>query len=126
MDLPDVGIVCNAGLPSNGVNGLQRGGRVGRRDGDTGLYVIFFEPWALEISLDDFCNGDANNPDRPRAPLSIKSKVRDRTPLSAIALLRCDCIRTFFAAYLGDTSSTGICFTQYLLHCDNQLRSAHF
>ena len=58
VDFPDVEIVCNAGLPSSIADALQRAGRVGRRDGSKGLFVIFYEPWAQTVSLAEFNNGN--------------------------------------------------------------------
>ncbi|KAF8055761.1 P-loop containing nucleoside triphosphate hydrolase protein [Lyophyllum atratum] len=112
VDFPDVKIVCNAGLPSNTVDTLQRGGRVGRREGDKGLYVIFHEPWLDDISLDDYTYGDLNDPDRPRKQLKLNSQRSDRAPYSSAELVKCaSCIRKFFARYLGDESSTALDFT---------------
>jgi hypothetical protein len=47
------------------VEALQRGGQVVQHEGDKGLFVIFYEPWALAISPDEFTTGDAGDPDRP-------------------------------------------------------------
>jgi len=77
MDFPDVEIVCNAGLP-NIVKIRQRGGRGGRRDGDLGLSVMFYEPWVLNIRFEDFKYGEADDPDRLRSFLKPTSHVRDR------------------------------------------------
>jgi hypothetical protein len=100
--------VCNAGLPSDTVETLQRGGRVGRREGDQGLFVIFYEPWALTISPDEFTVGDINDPDRPRGHYTLTSRARDWASYSSINLVRCRmCLREYFALYLNDTSPNG-------------------
>lgn len=106
MDFPDVEIVCNAGL-TNAVEILQRSGRVGRRDGDLGLFIIFYEDWVHNISLEDFQYGEADDPDRPRSFLKPTSQVRDRISYSSVALLKSKCLRKFFATYLNDDSPYG-------------------
>lgn len=101
-------IVCQAGIPGNIVDTLQRGGRIGRRDGDRGLFVIFYEPWALLISLDEFTNGDLDDPDRPRTVLKPTSTKKERVARSSLQLIQCrSCLRYFFANYLNDLSPNG-------------------
>jgi superfamily II DNA helicase RecQ len=109
VDFPDVQIVCNAGVPGSIVDLLQRAGRLGRREGDRGLCVIFHEQWALDISLDEFKNGDWNDPDRPRtAILKPTSNVSDRVAYSCLAMVQePKCLRRFFAQYLADFSPAG-------------------
>ncbi|KAG6906554.1 hypothetical protein DXG01_013221 [Tephrocybe rancida] len=88
VDFPDVKIVCNAGLPATTVDTLQRGGHVGHQDGDKGLYVIFYEPWVDNISLDEYAHGDQNDPDRLRLCLKPNSQRKDRAPLSSLQLVK--------------------------------------
>lgn len=96
------------GVPGNIVDALQRGGRVGRRDGDHGLFIIFYEPWALTISLDEFAHGDTQDPDRPRASLKPTSTKQDRVAYSSLALVQCEsCLRSCFANYLNDQTING-------------------
>ncbi|KAF8225112.1 P-loop containing nucleoside triphosphate hydrolase protein [Tricholoma matsutake] len=91
VDFPDVDIVCNAGLPSNIVDMLQRGGRVGRREGSQGFH------------------GNSDDPDRPRALLKPAATRKDRAPLSCVRFVQCkQCLRMFFANYLGDTTENGV------------------
>ncbi|KAF8231700.1 hypothetical protein L208DRAFT_1275612, partial [Tricholoma matsutake] len=63
VDFPDVEIVCNAGLPSSIVDVLQRGGRVGQWEGSKGLFVIFYEPWALTVPLADYNHANSDDSD---------------------------------------------------------------
>jgi superfamily II DNA or RNA helicase len=109
MDFPDVQIVCNAGVPGSIVDLLQRAGRLGRHEGDRGLCVIFHEQWALDISLDEFKNGDWNDPDRPQtAVLKPTLNVSDRVAYSCVAMIQePKCLRRFFALYLADLSPAG-------------------
>jgi hypothetical protein len=91
---------------------LQHGGRVGRRDGDLGLFVIFYEPWVGNICLEDFKYGEADDPDRPCSFLKPTSQVRDRITYSSVALIQSKCLQKFFASYLNDDSPYGIWFSQ--------------
>ena len=51
IDFPNVKVVCTTGLPSTIVDALQRGGRAIRIVSfDPALFVVFYDPWALEIS----------------------------------------------------------------------------
>ncbi|KAK0434245.1 P-loop containing nucleoside triphosphate hydrolase protein [Armillaria borealis] len=113
VDFPAVDIVCNAGLPGNGAEDDQRGGRVLRTtrfQGDFGLYVIFWEPWADEIDLDEYGSGD--DPDRPRSILTVKSSKRDRAPLSSVSLVKGKvCIRESKVRYNKDTYPKRLDFT---------------
>lgn len=89
---------------------LQRAGRLGRREGDSGLCIIFHERWALDISLDEFKYGEMDDPDRPRTKiLKPTATVRERAAFSSIGLIQePKCLRRFFATYLNDTTPTGI------------------
>ncbi|KAG6807324.1 hypothetical protein H0H92_007998, partial [Tricholoma furcatifolium] len=108
VDFPDVQIVCTVGLPNDIVEALQRAGRVAQRPEITGLFLIFYELWALKISLAEFSNGDINNPDRPRGQLKANPSSRDRAPRSSVELVQPHkCICSLFHEYLDDTTSEG-------------------
>ena len=112
VDFPDVKIVCNVGLPSSIVEALQRGGRVGRRDGSQGLSVIFYDLWALTIPLDEYADSRSDDPDRPRALSKPTTSRKDRAPLSCVQLVQLQtCLRVFFASYLGDNAVNGALLT---------------
>ncbi|KAH6902930.1 P-loop containing nucleoside triphosphate hydrolase protein, partial [Coprinopsis sp. MPI-PUGE-AT-0042] len=64
VDFPDVEIVCTVDVPPSIVESIQRGGRGGRQSGSASLFITFYEQWALDTSVDDFSQGDQNNPDR--------------------------------------------------------------
>ncbi|KAK0455321.1 P-loop containing nucleoside triphosphate hydrolase protein [Desarmillaria tabescens] len=107
IDFADVDIVGYMGIPQDECDDLQRGGRVIRRMGKIGLYVIFYEPWVLDVDIKDFDNPlmDEKDPDRPRAPLKPTSNKKERAALSAIRLIQGHepvCIREFKAKYLKD------------------------
>ncbi|KAK0458767.1 uncharacterized protein EV420DRAFT_1642489 [Desarmillaria tabescens] len=109
IDFPDVDIVGYMDIPQDECDDLQRGGRVIRRPGQYGLYVIFYEPLVLEIDVKDFDNPDMdyNDPDRPRGPLKPTSNKKERAALSAIRLIQRhgpQCIREFKANYLQDNA----------------------
>jgi superfamily II DNA helicase RecQ len=114
VDFPDVKIVCNAGLPGNIVDSLQRGGRVGRRDGDQGLFVNFYELWVKSISLEQY-EGSCDDPDRPQGTLKPTSSARDHAGRASVKLMQCeDCHRLSFADYLGDKTPTGKLSTVFI------------
>ncbi|KAF8231051.1 hypothetical protein L208DRAFT_1085957, partial [Tricholoma matsutake] len=105
VDFLDMKIVCNAGLPNNVVDVLQRGGRVGHRNGSQGLFVIFYDPWALLISLTEFDHAVSHDPDRLCTLAKPTTSRRDHAPRSCIDLVQCEtCLRAFFVTYLGDNA----------------------
>ena len=98
-------MVCNAGLPSNIVDVLQQGGWVGCRDGSQGLFVLFYDPWALTISLEEFDHSKSDDPDRPCALSKPTASRKDRAPHSCIMLIQCKtCLWAFFFILLGQRS----------------------
>lgn len=87
VDFPDVKIVCNAGLPGNVIDSLQRGGCVGQCDGDQGLFVIFYEPWVTSIPLEQ-CESSCDDPDWPQRTLKPTSSARDHASLASVKLMQ--------------------------------------
>lgn len=109
VDFPDVKIVCTAGLPGSTVNTLQRAGRALRNSNADALFVIFYDPWVKEISLDEYTDDLSADPDRPRSQLKPTSQRRERVPLSSLRLVKCGtCLRRQFTEYLNDTSQAGV------------------
>ena len=109
VDFPDVKIVCTAGLSGSIVDILQRGGRALRNSDNDALFTIFYEPWVHDISLDEYSEGNLDDPDRPRGPLKSSSQRRDRAPFSCLKLVQgTNCLRAEFASYLEDTSRSGM------------------
>ncbi|KAF8150858.1 P-loop containing nucleoside triphosphate hydrolase protein [Crassisporium funariophilum] len=112
IDFPNVKIVCTVGLPTNIVDALQRGGRAIRTGDEQALFVVFYEPWAFEINLEEYLNANSSNviddPDRPRDKLKINSQRRERAPYSSVCLVqRPTCLRQFYADYLNDKLAMG-------------------
>ena len=108
VDFPDVKIVCTAGLSGSIVDILQRGGCAMRNSDNDALFVIFYEPWVHEISLDEHSEGNLGNPDRPRGPLKSSSQRRDCALFSCLKLVQgTHCLHAKFASYLEDTSQSG-------------------
>ncbi len=109
VDFPNVKIVCTVGLPGTLVDALQRAGRVLRNSGDPAIFVLFYESWVHDISLDEYKNGDiSGDPDRPRSNLKPNSRKQERAPYSSLKLVKSDeCIRLLFAQYLGDKTPEG-------------------
>jgi hypothetical protein len=91
------------------VDVLQRAGRALRNSNEDALFIIFYEPWVNDISLDEYNEGNIDDPDRPRGPLKTRSQRRERTPYSCLKLVKSTtCLRAEFASYLGDQSSAGM------------------
>ena len=110
VNFPDVKIVCTAGLPGTMVDILQRGGCALRNSNDDALFVVFYEPWVHEVTLDEYNEGDLGDPDRPRSTLKTSSQRRERAPFSCLKLVKSiSCLQANFASYLGDTSAAGAC-----------------
>ncbi|KAJ8083509.1 hypothetical protein PM082_009383 [Marasmius tenuissimus] len=116
IDFWRVKIVVHVGLPKNGAYAVQAGGRAERDPEFKGLYIIFYESWALDISLEAFENGKwPADPDRPREGLGQRSSLQLRACRFSIELVTSTtCIRKLFANYLNDTHPDA------LLHRENQ------
>ncbi|KAL0063541.1 hypothetical protein AAF712_009546 [Marasmius tenuissimus] len=116
IDYPDVDIVVNVDVPPDVPEGLQRAGRVVRASEKTGLFLILYEAWVVEIDLDEFTvdhmGVDPKDPDRPRKALSDKSTRQERVPRSFTKLIQDGekCLREFFAEYLNDKSTSALDF----------------
>ena len=113
--MSNVKIVCTVGLPTNIVDALQRGGRAICVGDENALFVVFYEPWALEIDLEDYLNVNGSqtidDPDKPRDKLRVNSQRRERAPYSSVRLVQCPtCLRQFYADYLNDKLVTGELF----------------
>lgn len=103
INFPDVKIMHNVGLLSNIIDLLQCGGHVGQRDGSKGLSILFYDPWALTLPLDDYNNAYSDNPDWPHCSTKAATSKKDHPALPCVQLVQCkDCLRQFFATYLGD------------------------
>ncbi|KAH9052274.1 P-loop containing nucleoside triphosphate hydrolase protein [Lactarius vividus] len=120
VDFPDIKIVCTAGLPASMVDVLQRGGRALRNSSKDALFVIFYEPWVHEVSLEEYNEGDSCDPDRPRGQLRSSSQRRERAPFSCLKLVKSTtCLRAEFASYLDDKSSSALAHTT--MYCCNAM-----
>lgn len=99
--------MATIGLPASLLVALQRAGRVLRRGG-LGLFVVFFEPWASDISLAEFTTGNLQDPDRPRSSLTSTSRKPERASYASVAFVQGrSCLRKQFADYLDDQSPDG-------------------
>ncbi|KAF8273934.1 hypothetical protein EI94DRAFT_1563106 [Lactarius quietus] len=115
VDFPDVKIVCTAGLPSTMVDILQHGGCTLCNSHDNVLFIILYECWIHNISLDEYTEGDLSDPDCPRAKLKMSSQRCKHAPLSCLRLVKSPtCLQAHFASYLDDTSPTGAVNSRYL------------
>ncbi|KAJ3750441.1 P-loop containing nucleoside triphosphate hydrolase protein [Lentinula detonsa] len=76
VDFPDVDIVVNAGLPPSRKDKLQRAGRLVRREGKQGIFLILYEPWVNEVDLSEYENEWIIDPDRPRKKLATHASCQ--------------------------------------------------
>jgi hypothetical protein len=70
------------------VDVLQCGGRALRNSQEDALFIIMYDSWACEISLDKYTEGNLCDPDRPRAKLKSSSQRCECTPLSCLKLVK--------------------------------------
>ncbi|KAF9064407.1 hypothetical protein BDP27DRAFT_1230562, partial [Rhodocollybia butyracea] len=88
VDFPDVRITVNVGIVDESESD-QRKGR-GDRDERGGIHVTLFEPWVLNVKLEEFNDESLpfhNDPDRPRTVLKLGSNKRECVPHSGIAAI---------------------------------------
>ena len=91
------------------VDVLQRAGRALRNSHEDALFIILYDPWVHDISLDEYTEGDLCDPDRPRRKLKSSSQRRERAPFSCLKIIKSStCLRAQFASYLNDTSPAGM------------------
>ncbi|EDR07604.1 uncharacterized protein LACBIDRAFT_327990 [Laccaria bicolor S238N-H82] len=111
VDFPNVKIVCTVSLPSTTTDTLQCGDRAFHNSTEDALFVIFYEPWIEEISLDNFKNFDMTDLDRPRMTLKANSQLHERAPFYRVKICQeISCTRKGFANYLGDQSTDGMAY----------------
>ncbi|KAJ3818099.1 P-loop containing nucleoside triphosphate hydrolase protein, partial [Lentinula raphanica] len=124
VDFPDIDMVVNIGLPPSKKDAIQRAGRVVRREGRQGLFLILYEAWVLEINLSEFDNQWASDPDRPRKKLSENSNRRERAPFSMVHMIQLkECQRQSYASYLEDQYELGFAGE---FCCDSVLHEKEF
>ncbi|KAF8221563.1 P-loop containing nucleoside triphosphate hydrolase protein [Tricholoma matsutake] len=127
IDFPDVKIVCNVGLPSSIIDVLQRGGQVGHRDRSQGLFVLFYELWALTIPLNEYANSRSDDPDCPCVLSKPTASRKERAPLSCVKLVQCQtCLWEFFTSYLGDNAANGALLSSKCVHTDVCSEALHY
>ena len=103
---------------------IQRAGRAVRDPAmHDGLFLLMFEPWALQVQLpaaDDI----GSDPDRPIAGMVKKtSSKQDRTSCACIQFVQSStCLRGFLASYLKDDGPSGLT-VQSLCCCANGITS---
>ncbi|RXW23949.1 hypothetical protein EST38_g1909 [Candolleomyces aberdarensis] len=112
VDFPHVDIVCSVGVPPSIVEALQHGGCGGRKAGSQSLFLVFYEPWACDILLDEYTAGDTNNPDRTcRIPLPLRPTRPERACYASLQFVQYwSCLRVFFGNHLNDTAHDALNF----------------
>ena len=87
---------------------LQRGGCAFCNSTKDALFVIFYEPWIEEVSLNDFKNFDVTDLDHPHMPLKANSQHCECAPFYGVKICQeISCTQKGFANYLGDQSTDG-------------------
>ena len=64
IDFNKADVVIQYGTPADGTMTIQHGGRGGRNMKDQSLFLIMYEPWAVDTNLDGLPD-NRDNPDRP-------------------------------------------------------------
>ena len=64
IDFNKADVVIQYGTPADGTMTIQRGGCGGRNMKDQSLFLIMYEPWAVDANLDGLPD-DGDDPDRP-------------------------------------------------------------
>ncbi|KAF8432363.1 hypothetical protein L210DRAFT_962264 [Boletus edulis BED1] len=106
LDIRGVVNVIQYGVCKNMAEAAQRAGRAARDPNSSGLFLMMVEPWALKLSLESISITD---PDQPFV-LTVKknSSKQERTSMASTQYVQSqDCLRQFFAIYLGDESQRG-------------------
>ncbi|KAF9062923.1 P-loop containing nucleoside triphosphate hydrolase protein, partial [Rhodocollybia butyracea] len=127
VDFPDVRITVNVGIVDESESD-QRKGR-GDRDERGGIHVTLFEPWVLNVKLEEFNDESLpfhNDPDRPRTVLKLGSNKRERVPHSGIAAILAPCIREYKANYFANCSPSRLDYLTFCCdgsaHTDNEFQ----
>ena len=95
------------GLESELLN-MQRAGRALRNSYKDALFIVLYDPWVHDISLDEYTEGDLCDPDCFRAKLKSGSQQREHVLFSCLKIIKSGtCLRAQFASYLNDTSPAG-------------------
>jgi len=116
LDIPDIQIVVQYGLPSNMPSMLQRCGRGGRSSSIESTFVLMHEEKAVTIPIPSTPEALLRFKDDPDSPIGGPTLSSDATKFdrTGCSIYRCiqpeegnECLRKYFAAYLNDTSPDG-------------------
>ncbi|KAF8957732.1 hypothetical protein BDZ97DRAFT_1924345 [Flammula alnicola] len=113
LDISDIEAVVQYGISRDVPSTLQRCGRGGRSSSGEAIFLIMYEPWALDIDLFS-TEEDPTDPDFPNNGKLTKHATKiQRTGRAMIAAVQSkeDCLRGFWANYLKDLSLTARTFT---------------
>jgi len=110
LDISDIEVVIQYGVPRDVPTALQRGGHGGRSKTGQAIFLIMYEPWVMDIDLSVVdVTLAVSDPDHPTvAKLSKTSNKKERTGMAMIKIIQSkDCPRGMYAQYLGDESPDG-------------------
>ncbi|KAJ3536083.1 hypothetical protein NMY22_g6193 [Coprinellus aureogranulatus] len=110
LDVADIRVVVQYGVPRDVPNALQRGGRAGRSSSNCALFLLMYESWALDVDLSQVAGDIASDPDHPIVNnLTRNTNKQDRTGWAILFVVQMlVCLRCLFADYLGDRSSDAL------------------
>ncbi|KAJ7091715.1 II DNA helicase [Mycena crocata] len=117
LDVGDIDVVVDYGLPPKQSTSIQRGGRGGRR-GQQAVYIVMAEPWAYTASLEAVATY-SEDPDRPISGQLLKNaKKPARAGLAMILYVRDEeaCLRANIRDYLADISPIALSIDKWC--CD--------
>ncbi|KAF6762186.1 P-loop containing nucleoside triphosphate hydrolase protein [Ephemerocybe angulata] len=117
LDVEDVDMVIQNGVPRDVPTFLQRAGRAGRKRGSTATVALLYEPSVMNIDLSKVAVNTKMDPDYPHVgAITTRSKKLDRVGVAIASILQSsECLRLLFARYLGDSETPGA------LDCDPKL-----
>jgi len=110
LDVADIDVVIQYGVPRDVSTTLQRGGRGGRTKTAEAIYLIMYEPWVMNIDLSNI-KFNVSDPDHPTVEkLSKTSNKQERTGIGVLKIIQsADCLRMMYANYLGDKTAECRC-----------------
>ncbi|KAF8149568.1 hypothetical protein B0H34DRAFT_827446, partial [Crassisporium funariophilum] len=122
LDISDIDVVVQYGIPCKVPTTLQRGGRGGCNSLKDALFLIMYELWAITIKPNPSIDFDSD-PDHPNVTkLDAHSSKQDRTGGAILDIVQSTkiCTRLLFTKYLRDTSIDGMfhCLILTCTDCD--------
>ncbi|KAF8432233.1 P-loop containing nucleoside triphosphate hydrolase protein, partial [Boletus edulis BED1] len=123
LDIRGVQIVIQYGTCQNMAEMIQRAGRAVRDPSMHGLFLVMFEPWALNVKLENEAS-ISDDPDQPiNRVVKKNSSKQERTGHAMIRYIKsATCLRKCFSKYLNDQNPS---VTEFSVRwcCDRHVNS---